>query len=129
MKQPLLGLAALLMVIIISLGIISLFEEATFSTWVAFLFMCCVPAQIVFALVWHCSIPAAASRMAQPARGITLTVLTALIGVVAAVLTYHLVGKGHGITPMPADVHHTDRRGDVLVRCFVALLACYAVQQ
>ena len=100
MKQPLLGLAALLMVIIISLGIISLFEEATFSTWVAFLFMCCVPAQIVFALVWHCSIPAAASRMAQPARGITLTVLTALIGMVAAVLTYHLVGKGHGITPM-----------------------------
>ena len=100
MKQPLLGLLALLLVIIISLGIISLFEEATFSTWVAFLFMCCVPAQIVFALVWHCSIPAAASRLAQPARGIALTVLTALIGMIIAVLTYQLAGKGHGVTPM-----------------------------
>ena len=100
MKQPLLGLATLLLVIIISLGIISLFEEATFSTWVAFLFMCCVPAQIVFALVWHCSIPAAAGKMGQPGRGITFTVLTAALGLVFAVLTYYLVGKGHGVTPM-----------------------------
>ena len=100
MKQPLLGLTALLLVIIISLGIISLFEEATFSTWVAFLFMCCVPAQIVFALVWHCSIPAAAGNMGQPGRGITFTVLTAALGMIIAVLTYYLVGKGHGITPM-----------------------------
>ena len=100
MKQPLLGLATLLMVIIISLGIISLFEETTFSTWVAFLFMCCVPAQIVLALVWHCSIPAAAGKMGQPGRGITFTVLTAALGMVIAVLTYHLVGKGLGITPM-----------------------------
>ena len=100
MKQPLLGLVALLLVIVISLGIISLFEEATFSTWVAFLFMCCVPAQIVFALVWHCSIPAAASRLAQPGRGMALTLLTALIGMVIAVVIYHLAGKGHGVTPM-----------------------------
>lgn len=100
MKQPLLGLAALLLVIIISLGIISLFEEATFSTWVAFLFMCCVPAQIVFALVWHCSIPAVSAKLAQPAKGTTLTVLTVAMGMVGAVLTYYLVGKGHGITPM-----------------------------
>ena len=100
MKQPLLGLAALLMVIIISLGIISLFEEATFSTWVAFLFMCCVPAQIVFALVWHCSIPDAIGKLKQPGRGIAFTVLTAALGMVFAVLTYYLVGKGHGITPM-----------------------------
>ena len=100
MKQPMLGLAALLLVIVVSLGIISLFDEATFSTWVAFLFMCCVPAQIVFALVWHCSIPAAAGKMGQPGRGITFTALTAAIGMVFAVLTYYLVGKGHGVTPM-----------------------------
>ena len=100
MKQPLLGLTALLLVIVISLGIISLFDEATFSTWVAFLFMCCVPAQIVFALVWHCSIPAAVGKMGQPGRGVTFTVLTAAIGMVFAVLTYYLVGKGHGVTPM-----------------------------
>ena len=100
MKQPLLGLVALLLVIICSLGIISLFEEATFSTWVSFLFICCVPAQIVFAQVWHCSIPAAASRLAQPAKGATLTVLTAAVGMVVATMTYYLVGKGQGITPM-----------------------------
>lgn len=100
MKQPLLGLATLLMVIIISLGIISLFEESTFSTWVAFLFMCCVPAQIVFALVWHCSIPEAMGKLKQPGRGTAFTVLTAALGMVFAVLAYYLVGKGHGITPM-----------------------------
>ena len=100
MKQPLLGLVTLLLVIIISLGIISLFEEATFSTWVSFLFICCVPTQIVVALVWHCSIPAGVSRLAQPARGAALTGLTAVVGMVVAVLTYYLVGKGHGVTPM-----------------------------
>ena len=31
MKQPLLGVVSLIAVVIISLGIISLFEEATFS--------------------------------------------------------------------------------------------------
>ena len=100
MKQPLLGLVTLFLVIIITLGIVSLFEETTFSTWVAFLFMCCVPAQIVFALVWHCSLPAAANNMTQPLKGIFLTVLTAITGMALAILTYYLVGKGHGVTPM-----------------------------
>ena len=81
MKQPLLGLATLILVIVISLGIISLFEEATFSTWVAYLFMCCVPAQIVFALVWNCSMPATVGKMAQPVKGLCLTALTVIIGI------------------------------------------------
>ena len=129
MKQPLLGLVALLLVIIISLGIISLFEEATFSTWVAFLFMCCVPAQIVFALVWHCSIPAAASRLAQPARGIALTVLTALIGMIIAVLNLSTGRQGARRHAHADNVFHNDCRGDVLVRCTMAMLACHVAQQ
>ena len=100
MKQPLLGLVTLFLVIIISLGTISVFEEATFSTLVAFLFMCCVPVQIVFALVWHCSLPNAVSAMTQPLKGLSLTALTAVTGMVIAMLTYYLVGKGHGVTPI-----------------------------
>ena len=100
MKQPLLGLATLILVIVISLGIISLFEEATFSTWVAYLFMCCVPAQIVFALVWNCSMPATVGKMAQPVKGLCLTALTVIIGLMIAAFAYSLVGKGHGVTPM-----------------------------
>ncbi len=82
MKQPRLGLATLILVIVISLGIISLFEEATFSTWVAYLFMCCVPAQIVFALVWNCSMPATVGKMAQPVKGLALTIFCAVAAII-----------------------------------------------
>ena len=100
MKQPLLGIVSLIGVVIIALGIISLFEEATFSTWVAWLFMALVPMQLVMAMVWQTNYPSLLARMSQPLKGLVMTLITMVVGLSLAVLSYHLVGKGHGITPM-----------------------------
>ena len=100
MKQPLLGIVSLIAVVIIALGIISLFEEATFSTWVAWLFMALVPMQLVMAMVWQTNYPAFLTTMPQPLKGLVMTLITMAVGLSLAFLSYHLVGKGHGITPM-----------------------------
>lgn len=100
MKQPALGGLTLIVVIIISFGIISLFDEATFSTWVSFLFMCCVPAQLLFAMVWRTNFPSLLDTMAQPVKGVLLTAATIIIGMIFAAISYYGVGGGHGVTPM-----------------------------
>ncbi len=100
MKQPLLGIVSLIVVVIISLGFISLFEESTFSSWVAWLFMSLVPMQLVMAMVWQTNYPAPLASMSQPLKGLVMTLITIVVGLSLASLTYHLVGKGHGITPM-----------------------------
>ena len=100
MKQPLLGVVSLIAVVIISLGIISLFEESTFSTWVAWLFMALVPMQLIMAMVWQTNYPALLTTMPQPLKGLVMTLITMAVGLSLAFVSYHLVGKGHGITPM-----------------------------
>jgi hypothetical protein len=100
MKQPVLGVSALVVVIVISFGIISLFDEATFSTWVSFLFMCCVPTQLLFAMVWRTNFPSVLGAMAQPTKGLLLTGVTIIIGMIFAAISYYGIGGGHGVTPM-----------------------------
>ena len=80
MKQPLLGIVSLIAVVIIALGIISLFEEATFSTWVAWLFMALVPMQLVMAMVWQTNYPALLATMPQPLKGLVMTLITMAVG-------------------------------------------------
>ncbi len=100
MKQPVLGIVTLIVVVVLSLGTISLFEEATFSSWVSYLFMCLVTTQVIIGMTWQTSFPPAVGTMSQPKKGLCLTLMTVLIGICVAVFSYFVVGKGHGITPM-----------------------------
>lgn len=124
MKQPALGTASLFLIIFISLGIIGLFEETTFSTWVSFLLMCMVPTQILMAMVWQSSYPNFLQSMRQPVKGLVMTVMTVGIGGCAACFAYFVVGKGHGITPM---LMMYIIFSIVLVFWFAALWQCWPV--
>jgi hypothetical protein len=100
MKQPVLGIVALIVVIIVSLGIISLFEEAVFSSWVSFFFMCLVPIQLVMAMVWQTNYPPLLNGMPQPAKGLIMTLISIAVAACVAAFAFFIVGKGHGPTPM-----------------------------
>lgn len=97
--QPLSGVVALVLVVAISLGIISLFEEPVFGSWVTFLFMCCIPAQIVCALVWQCGYPTFAQKLPQPFKGLVFVGISILSGAIVAAAVLMLAGTGQAPGP------------------------------
>lgn len=92
MKQPAAGIVATPMVIAISLGFVSLFDFPTFAGWVSYYLLCIIPMQIVMAVTWGCGHPDFAAARSQPAKGVLLTLLTLVVGVVVAVTYFATVG-------------------------------------
>ncbi len=88
----LLAIPAFILILAIASFIIGIFEHQFFSTWVCFVFMCGVPAQLVTCMIWKCSFPSFVTELGQPAKGIVLTLMTATIAGVVALLTFTLVG-------------------------------------
>jgi hypothetical protein len=104
MKQPGLGIAATILVMAIALGFTSLFSFPTFAGWVGYLLLCTIPIQIVMIVTWNTAQPAFAGNASQPAKGILLTLVCAVIGLVAAAAVIYLVGAR--LTPPPPIVAH-----------------------
>ena len=69
MKQPLLGITATLLVMVVALGLISLFTPATFTGWVSYCLICFIPTEVVMGVIWGMSQPAFATKQKQPLRG------------------------------------------------------------
>jgi hypothetical protein len=104
MKQPGLGIAATILVMAIALGFVSLFSFPTFAGWVGYLMLCTIPTQIVMIVTWGTMQPAFAGNAAQPVKGILLTLVCAVIGMIVAAALIYLVGAG--VTPPPPIVAH-----------------------
>jgi hypothetical protein len=92
LKQPTLGIIAAVIVMAIALGFISLFSFPTFAGWVSFCLICCIPMQVVTAVVWGCNQPRFAAQCSQPLKGILLVLVPLAVGVVVAVVHYATVG-------------------------------------
>ena len=102
MSQPVLGAVATAIVLVVSLGFLSLFDFPTFAGWVAFYMLCLIPAQIVLVVL---APNAVAPRLGQPARGLVLLALTAVIAAVATPIALQLAGEGIG-PPGPIPSHY-----------------------
>lgn len=105
LKQPVLGIVATIICVLLSLSIILWFDPETFGTWVTFLIICCIPAQVVLALVWQTNYPAPAASLAQPFKGIYLTILALAVGVFVAAWTLRLVPGFNLPGPGPVKLH------------------------
>jgi len=90
--QPLLGVSASALAIVVSLAYIALFDFATFVGWVSFFMLCLIPAQIVIVVL--SPNPPFAARLGQPARGAALLLATIAAAVVTAPLVLNVVGEG-----------------------------------
>jgi len=97
MKQPTLGIISSVLVILISLGFISIFRLPTFTTWVAYLMICLIPMVIVISVTWGAKHPAFAVMHAQPARGLLFVLLLLAAGVPVALV--HFVAVGGSVSP------------------------------
>jgi hypothetical protein len=93
MKQPALGSASSLLVIVVSLGFISLFALPIFTTWVAYCLICLIPMVIVISVTWQMKHPAFAAKHSQPARGILFMLLVLVVGALVALVHFVTVGR------------------------------------
>ncbi len=93
-EQPVRGIFAIAIIIITTMLVISLFSEEVFSSWVSYLFMSCVPVQIVFGLVWKCEYPTFLANMKQPLKGVGFILIAAFGGCFIALLGITLVANG-----------------------------------
>lgn len=106
LKQPVLGVAATIIVMAIALGFISLFDFPTFSGWVAYGLLCIIPMEIVIGVTWGCEHPAFAASRPQPVQGLLLVLVTAVVGAIVAVVYFMTVG-GSVSPPSPMLAHAT----------------------
>ena len=101
LKQPALGIASTILVMVIALAFVSLFSFPTFAGWVAYFLLCVIPIQIVMAVTWGSARPVAAASVSQPVRGVLLTMFSLVVGAVVAALALAIVGAR--VTP-PAPI-------------------------
>lgn len=97
LRQPILGIVATLLVMVVSLALISLFDFPTFAGWVSYALMCLIPAQIMIGVIWNTNRPGFAAKWHQPLKGILLTLTVAVVG--AIVVPASLAVAGGNITP------------------------------
>lgn len=93
MTQPLLGIVASALAILISLGFVAFFDFPAFVGWVSFYMLAVVPIQVVVVVVWGANPPFAA-RLRQPATGLALMLFTAIVAAAIAPLVWWIVGEG-----------------------------------
>jgi hypothetical protein len=93
--QPLLGLVASALVIVLSLVYLSLFDFGTFVGWVAFVMLCLIPPQIVTVVL--APNPPYAARLRQPGRGLAVLIATFVAAFVIAPIVLRIAGEG--VTP------------------------------
>jgi len=86
-----------ILVIIVSLGFISIFPVLSFTTWVAYAMICLIPMVIVISVTWGVKHPQLVARHSQPAKGILFVLLVIAAGVVVALV--HFITVGGSISP------------------------------
>src|SRR5262245_56902167 len=97
MRQPALGVVATALIVVFSLGFISLLDFPTFAGWVSYSILCIIPMQIVIGVIWGPHHPAALAERKRPVRGVILTLIALATGAIVGPL--HFIVAGRGISP------------------------------
>jgi len=101
LKQPALGLVASALVIAVSLGFVAIFPAPRFLSSVTYCLLCIIPMEIVIGVTWGCKHPGFAAKRAQPFKGATLALLTAIVGLIVVGAYFFTVGGGiRPLSPM-----------------------------
>ena len=87
-RQPLTGLLGLVLVVLVSWAAIGSVSAGFFATWATFFLVCCVPPQIVLAMVWRSQYPGWLNGLGQPWRGLAQLALTLLAAALIASLVF-----------------------------------------
>jgi hypothetical protein len=93
MSQPLLGIVASAVIVVVSILYLALFDFASFVGWVSFYMLALIPFQIVVVVLWNAN-PAFAARLSQPAKALLLLFVTAVAAAMVTPLVLYAVGDG-----------------------------------
>lgn len=93
-RQPHLGIAATLLVILVSLGAALALPPEIESGWATILLVSMVPTQMVLGLFWRGTVPAAFAGLPQPKRGLAFTALALAVAVIVAAFAVLVFGGG-----------------------------------
>ena len=96
LRQPLLGVAAFLITVGISVAFCALFSPATLTTWISLPLVAAVPAIMILDLGLHLEWPTVLTRVSRPVRALLFTGIAALAS--ALVTTLSLLAVGGGVT-------------------------------
>ena len=91
-RQPILGIYATIISIVVSLAICSLFSELMLITWVGFVAVVATVPQVVAVLVWECQYPKCVAQRPQPLKGLFYVMVMVLGAVVFVPASLWLVG-------------------------------------
>jgi hypothetical protein len=94
LKQPVAGIVATFLGILIALVFISRFDFPTFAGWISYFFLCVIPVQIVMAITWGTQHPQFAAKHTQPLKGVLLLLVALVLGGVVAAVCFATVGGG-----------------------------------
>jgi len=118
-KQPLLGILATALIMVISLGFISLFDFPRFSGWIATFLLCIIPMEIVMGVIWGMKQPVFAAERPQPVRGILFSILALVAGGIVALV--HWTGVGTAISP-PTPIFTQCMIASVVIMFWMAIM-------
>jgi hypothetical protein len=97
LEQPILGIVATCVIVLLSLAFISLFDWPTFGGWVAYSLMCAIPATIVAGVIGVREVVALKS-LRQPIQGCVFLAGAVVVAVVVGVV--HFLTVGGGVSPL-----------------------------
>jgi hypothetical protein len=119
LKQPLLGIAATALIMVISLAFISLFDFASFSGWISTYLLAVIPMEIVIGVTWAIKEPRFIAERSQPARGVLYTLLTLFAGAVVSLA--HWAGVGQAMSP-PTPMYTQCMIASVVIMFWLAIM-------
>ena len=93
MKQPVLGLVATAIGIVLALAFISLFTLPAFNGPVAFHLLCAIPFQVMTVVIWAAN-PSFVAKLSQPGKGAVLLIVNLVAMAIIAPLALMAVGEG-----------------------------------
>ena len=96
-RQPLLGITATALVIVVSLAFIAIFDWPTFRDWVSFFLICTIPFAFVVGPFWKGEQPRVVRALPQPWQGLALLAMALVVGALVALVLVATVGRG--VTP------------------------------
>lgn len=92
--QPYLTLITTLLVVLISFGIIALFSEHMFHTWVSYLALTIIPAQIYISVFLKCEHPKSIANLIQPWQGFSFSAVIIFIGAIVTPFGLYFINGG-----------------------------------
>lgn len=97
MKQPLLGVVATTIIVVLSLVVVWLLGVELFMGWASYALMGAIPFAVVVGAFWRGEEPRSLARLPQPLRGLAFLLVAAAVAAVVSVV--HWLTRGGGVNP------------------------------